>query len=124
MTTNTIVAEFEERIEAMCDIRPLPDMPVRFKIITDYNDEYLEITGHNLPATMLSKFSDWILLEVLNDKDVDKVSNSEFAILSQRQLRRRDKRECSLETGVMDYLNQKYVKNSSSLAKTSKKESD
>lgn len=124
MIKNRMLAVFEDRIEELVDIRPLIELKERYRIIEDLNEEFYQMTGQNLPANLLSKLSDWVLMEVLIDKDVDKVTNSEFAILSPRQIRRRDKRENSVEGGVMDYLNLKYVKNKDSLAKKVKKESD
>ena len=124
MVKNNVLAEYETMIEELMAVRPLLDLAERFKITSELNEGYYMANGQNLPAFMLSKLSDWLLMEVLIDKDVDKVSNTEFAILSHRQLRRRDKRENSVEGGVMDYLNLKFVKNKDSLAKIVKKESE
>lgn len=122
MIKNNILADFENRIDELTEQRPLPNLEKRFSLIEEINEEFYQITEHNLPPFLLSKLSDWVLLEVLNDKDVDKVAKNEFAILSPRQLRRRDKRENSVEDEVMDYLNLKYVKKKNSLAKKTTKE--
>lgn len=122
MIKNNILAEFEIRIEELVNTRPLIDLQERFKLVEEINEEFFRLTEQNLPQFLLSQLSDWVLLEVLNDRDVDKVSNNEFAILSQRQLRRRDKRENSVGGEVMDYLNMKYVKKEDSLAKKVKKD--
>ena len=124
MTKNSILADYEERIDEMVAVRPFAELPKRYKNIEAINEEFYQITGQNLPPFLLSKMSDWVLMEILNDRDVDNVANSEFAILSPTQLRRRDKRESSIESGVMDYLNLKYVKNKDSLANKTKKGSD
>lgn len=122
MIKNNILADFEDRIDELTEQRPLPNLEQRFSMIEEINEEFYQITEHNLPSFLMSKLSDWVLLEVLNDKDVDKVAKNEFAILSSRQLRRRDKRENSVEDEVMDYLNLKYVKKKNSLAKKTTKE--
>lgn len=122
MIKNNILADFENRIDELTEQRPLPNLEKRFGLIDEINEEFYQITEHNLPSFLLSKLSDWVLLEVLNDKDVDKVAKNEFAILSSRQLKRRDKRENSVEDEVMDYLNLKYVKKKNSLAKKTTKE--
>lgn len=124
MIKNNILADFEYRIEELLMTRPLPELQERFRVVEELNEEFYKITETNLPPLFLSRLSDWVLLEVLNDKDVDKVANNEFAILSPRQLRRRDKRENSVEGEVMDYLNLKYVKKKDSLAKKNTKELD
>lgn len=122
MIKNNILADFEDKIIELVSLRPLPELTERYKIIENMNEEFYKLTGHNLPPFLLSKLSDWCLMEILNNKDVDKVTNTEFAILSPRQLRRRDKRENSVDGEVMDYLNLKYVKQKDSLAKKTTKE--
>lgn len=124
MNANNILVEYEERIEELISVRPLLELEERFRVVEEINEEFYQLTGQNLPCFMISRLSDWLLIEILNDRDVDKVSNSEFAILSPRQLRRRDKRESSVEGEVMDYLNLKYVKKKDSLAKKTTKEMD
>lgn len=124
MIKNSVLAEFEGRIERIVAVRPVPPMEERFKIVEELNEKFYMRTEQNLPQFMLSQLTDWILIEVLNDRDVDKVTNSEFAILSPRQLRRRDRRENSVEGEVMDYLNLKYVKNKDSLSKKVRKEAE
>ena len=93
------------------------------QVITEINENFFREAEVNLPSYLLSKLTDWYLSDVLKDKSVDKVTNTEYAILSSRQLKRRDIRECSVTTEVSDYLELKYNKNFSSLAKTIKKES-
>ena len=93
------------------------------QVITEINESFFREAEVNLPSYLLSKLTDWYLSDVLKDKSVDKVTNTEYAILSSRQLKRRDIRECSVTTEVSDYLELKYNKNFSSLAKTIKKES-
>lgn len=122
MIKNNILADFENKIDEITEQRPLPSLDERFKLIEEINEEFYQIIEHNLPSFLMSKLSDWVLLEILNDKDVDKVAKNEFSILSPRQLRRRDKRENSVEDEVMDYLNLKYVKKKNSLAKKNTKE--
>ena len=95
----------------------------RDQVITEINESFFREAEVNLPSYLLSKLTDWYLSDVLKDKSVDKVTNTEYAILSSRQLKRRDIRECSVTTEVSDYLELKYNKNFSSLAKTIKKES-
>ena len=93
------------------------------QVITEINENFFREAEVNLPSYLLSKLTDWYLSDVLKDKSVDKVTNTEYAILSSRQLKRRDIRECSVTAEVSDYLEQKYKKNFSSVAKTIKKES-
>lgn len=123
MMKNDIIAEFESSVEHFVNFKPVPELKERYRIINKLNEEFFKRTqGDNLPPYLLSRLSDWVLFEVLKDKNVDKVTDSEFAILSTGQLKRRNKRENSVEGEVMDYLNLKYIKNKDSLAKKTHKE--
>lgn len=124
MIKNNVITDFEIIIEDMIAVRPLPSLNDRHTAIEAVNEDFYKIAGQNLPNYILSMFSDWFLIEILNDKDVDKVTNSEFAILSPRQLKRRDKRENSVLGEVMDYLNLKFVKKNDGLSKKVKKASE
>lgn len=114
--------QFEERVEQLTTASPLPTLEERYKHIEALNAEYYGITGNDLPSPLLVLLADWILTETLKDRSTNKVSTTDFAILSNRQLKRRDKRESIVDGEVMDYLNQKYIKNKDSLSKKAHKE--
>lgn len=114
---NAVIAEYENKVEDLVNLKPIPEIEERKEIVELLNEEYYQKNGNNLPVHLLSKLSDWILVEVLNDRDVDKVTNNEHPILSHRQFKRRDRRENSLGDNLMDYLNQKYVGRQDSLSK-------
>ncbi|MFT8313278.1 MAG: hypothetical protein ABF633_03370 [Clostridium sp.] len=125
MARNDVLTEFENSINAMVEVALVPSLQERYNRTVQINEEFFERTGgSNLPSYLLNILADWILLEILKDKDVDKVSKTEFAILSPRQIRRRDKRENSVEDEIMDFLNLKYVKQKDSLYKKLKKASE
>ena len=125
MARNDVLTEFENSINAMVEVALVPILQERYNRTVQINEEFFERTGgSNLPSYLLNILADWILLEILKDKDVDKVSKTEFAILSPRQIRRRDKRENSVEDEIMDFLNLKYVKQKDSLYKKLKKASE
>lgn len=122
MSKNRVIFVYENRIDELVNQEEVPALDVRFKIIEDLNEEYFKETGSMLPSHLISKLTDWVLNETLKDRTVDKVTNNEFAILSPRQIKRRVKRETSVQANVLDYLELKYVKNQSSLAKVTRKE--
>lgn len=124
MLKNRIIQEFEDRVIDVIETSPVPELQVRYRLIEELNEEFYQKTTQNLPPHLLSMLTDWVLIEVLKDKDVDKVANSEYAVLSHRQLRRRDKRENSVQGEVLDYLELRYVKQMDSLKKTVRTESE
>lgn len=119
---NNIVGLFEKIILDMTSIRPLPDLEVRARNIDDLNNEYIKRTDNQLPPYLISILTDWYLLEVLLDKNVDKVTKTEHPILSARQIKRRVLRESTMEGDVIDFLQQKCIKRQNSLRKTIHKE--
>lgn len=121
---NSIISKYSDVVDSWLELKGTVDIERREIMIAQLNDSFVQETGDSLPTTLLCKLSDWILLEVLHDKDVDKVTNNEFAILSRRQLKRRDRRENSSEDNVIDYLNQKFKKRRDSLSRKSTVEID
>lgn len=119
---NNIMAVFEETVLNMIKVEPIPDIEVRGRSIEELNNACIKRTGNPLPSYLLLILTDWYLSETLKDKDVDKVSNNEFAILSNRQLKRRYTRECAVGNDNIDYLDQRFTKNKDSLAKKITKE--
>lgn len=122
MSKNKVIFVYENRIDELINQEELPALEVRFKMIEDLNEEYFKETGATLPSHLINKLADWILNETLKDRAVDKVTNNDFAILSPRQIKRRVKREASVQDNVLDYLELKYVKNQDSLSKVIRKE--
>lgn len=122
MSKNKVIFVYENRIDELINQEELPALEVRFKLIEDLNEEYFKETGATLPSHLINKLTDWVLNETLKDRTVDKVTNTEFAILSPRQIKRRVKRETSVQDNVLDYLELKYVKNQDSLSKVTCKE--
>lgn len=124
MSKNKVIFIYENRIDELVNQEEVPVLEARFKIIEDLNEEYFQETGSMLPSQLINKLTDWVLNETLKDRTVDKVTNNEFSILSSRQIKRRVKRETSVQDNVLDYLELKYVKNQSSLAKVTRKEQE
>ncbi|OAA90879.1 hypothetical protein [Clostridium ljungdahlii] len=124
MIKNEIVEVFERRIDDVVVRENLPNLQERFKAIEQISEDYYQQTEKILPSYLLNRLGDWVLEEVLKDKTVDKVANDEYAVLSYRQIRRRTKRENSVSSEVMDYLDLKMNKNYSSLLKTVRRECD
>ena len=122
---NHVIAEFEDRIKDYMETRPVPSLEERYSIIEQLNEEFFQRTnGKVLPHFLLGRLTDWVLKEELTNRDIDKVTKTEFAILSHRQLRRRDRRERSFNVETVDFLNQKYTKRRDSLFKKLKKVSE
>lgn len=124
MTKNNVIAEFENKVINLVEANSVPELKERYKLIEQVNEEFYKKTSQNLPPHILSMLTDWVLIEVLKDRNVDKVTNNEYAVLSHRQLRRRDKRENSVMGEVLDYLDLRYTKQMDSLKKTVRADSD
>lgn len=84
------------------------------KFVEDVCNYYMEQTGLQIPNTMLSALADFLLDATFTDTSNDKVSNTEYAILSPRQLRRREQRE---RVSDDDYLQYKHHERNDGIAK-------
>ncbi len=77
----------------------------RIQIAQDITDSYREQNGQDLKPFFLESLGDFILNDVLTDRSTNKVTRDAYPILSQRQFKRRDKREFIMEADTMDYFN-------------------
>ena len=82
-----------------------PDLDVKHKIINQIADAYLDEVDETLPPVMLEILTEWYLADDLKSKDVDKVTNTEYPILSPHQIQRRIKKHPMVEGDKLDYLN-------------------
>jgi len=101
-----------------------PALEDRHALVTDLIEDHFEITGRMPNSYTLCKLGDYILIEDLKDKDVDKVSNNDFPILSDMQVKRRDRKQFPMEADTIDYLEAKINKRLDSLAITHTKETE
>lgn len=111
---------FEESVAELSAItyHKLPDPEVRVKEVEDLVESYYDFVGDYPDSMQLFKLSNYILSKELKDMDVDKVTNAEFPFLSEYQLKRRERKQVSMEADNMDFLESKFNKGLDSLAKT------
>lgn len=75
------------------------EMPLQWKknAVTKWIDGYVRETGRRPDSFTLSKLANYLLKEDLKDRHPDKVSRTEYAILSRDQLVVRERREKGIE---------------------------
>lgn len=119
-------SSFKERVFALGKLR-LADMPKDAERVNHVNnmvEEYYRVVGEMPKPYLLSKLADYLLSSELKSRDVDKVTNTEFPILSEYQQIRRERSQVSMETDNMDFLDTKFNKGLDSLAKTTVKKAE
>ena len=100
---NTINAKYLDRINLV--VKYALDLESKkLKIIEITEDYYLEV-GDQIPPQHLYLLTEWLLADVLKCKDVDKVTNTEYPILSKYQIKRRNKKQVAVLTDTLDHLN-------------------
>ncbi|OAA91468.1 hypothetical protein [Clostridium ljungdahlii] len=77
------------------------------EIVVQISEYYCIQTSYQIRSEMLTALADFLLDECLTNKDVDKVSNTEYPILSFRQIHRRYLREQTLGAEVLQYADNK-----------------
>lgn len=103
-TFNVINNKYSKRIEEI--IKTAPELDVKHRVIEEITEKYFNEVGEQMPYYMITLLSDWYLSGELKSKNVDKVSNTEYPILSQHQIKRRNKKYPVIDGDVLDYLNQ------------------
>lgn len=115
------ISEFGEKVDALIEL-PLKEIAkpeVLIEQVEQMLEEFYTTVGRYPNGSVLSKLGTYILSADLRDKSVDKVTNTEFPILSEAQIRRRNRKQVSVEDQTLDFLEVKYNKQLDSLARVS-----
>lgn len=70
----------------------------------DLSNYYYKLTGYVMPNSMLTALADFILDDTFIDRDIDKVANNDYPILSNRQIKRRKARQMLVENDLLEYF--------------------
>jgi hypothetical protein len=99
-----IDAEFHSYILELLNTAREYSTPERNEIVENLAYYYRKLTDYNLSRVMLSALSDFILDDELTDRNINKVTDNDYPILSFYQMKRRNKREMAMEWNVIEYL--------------------
>lgn len=100
---NSINGRYTARVEELIRYNiPLDEKKAK---IIDISEEYFVEVGEQLPSPLLYQLTEWFLHETLSVKNVDKVSRTEYPVLSLHQIKRRDRKQVSVVSDTLDYLN-------------------
>ncbi len=91
MSNNSINNRYVKEIEELVNARPVPELEDRKKAIEDITERYFQETGNILPATYITKLTDWFLADELGNRDNRKVQKQDYPILTKNQERRRNR---------------------------------
>jgi hypothetical protein len=118
---NKYIEDFDARCEELSNTK-LEDAPKVEVIINQVNEmieEYFKYVGSMPKPKSLERLANYILVNELKSKDVDKVANTDFPILSDIQLKRRARKQMVMQDSTLDFLNTKYNKQIDSLSRAS-----
>ncbi|WP_407708488.1 hypothetical protein ACIU4M_00555 [Bacillus altitudinis] len=126
MSINKYIEDFEEKATELAGkkINECPPVEERIKQVDEMVNHYFEYTGKFPKPFILELLGSYILVEELKDKDVDKITNKDFPIMSESQVNRRLRKRLLLQDDTIDFLNTKYNKQMSSLAKKTVKKAE
>lgn len=100
---NNINNKYTNRIEEL--IKYSIDLDSKRKKIIDITEEYYIEVGEIMPQPLLYLLTEWFLADVLKSKDVDKVSKTEYPVLSVHQIKRRGRKQIAVINDTLDHLN-------------------
>lgn len=118
--------DFAERAEELAG-RKLVDCPkieVRVQQVEDMLSQYYNQVGKHPKGMVLEQLGSYLLVDDLKDKDVDKVTNTDYPIMSESQLKRRARSQVLMQDTTLDFLNNKLNKQIDSLARTTHRQVD
>lgn len=118
--------QFTDRAEELANtkLEDAPSVAKRNQKVNDLLEEHYTLTGKMPKADALRFLADYILITDLKNKDVDKVSNEEFPILSDVQVKRRHRKQMLMKDETLDFLNNKVNKQLDSLSRTTVKKAE
>lgn len=106
---NNINSKYFDKVNEITDNEVSLDE--KKQLIIDITEEYFCETNEVMPEELLIILTNWFLECILKSKDVDKVSKSDYPILSHHQIKRRNKKQLSVSYETLDYISQPKVKN-------------
>lgn len=126
LSIDEYIEQFNEKAEELSNTKlsDAPDVTVIIAQVDEMIEEYFRVVGYMPAPYTLNKLADYILVNELKDKGVDKVSNTEYPILSDIQLRRRARKQFTAQDTTLDFLNTKFNKQVDSLARKSVKKAE
>lgn len=111
--------DFAERAEEL-SFKKLADCPkidVRLKQVNDMLTQYYKTVGTYPKGLVLEQLASYLLVDDLKNRDVDKVTNTPFPIMSDSQLKRRARSQPVMQDTTLDFLNTKLHKQIDSLSR-------
>lgn len=120
------IEDFAVKAEELAGLKlaDCPELDVRKKQVTDLLETYYNTVGKNPKSIVLENLGSYIMVEDLKNKDVDKVTNTEFPVLSEIQIKRRARKQMIMQDSTIDFLNNKFHKEIDSLARKTVKKAD
>ena len=124
------VAEYIEQFTKLAEdlantkLQDAPKVEVITSQVNALIEEYYSKVGKFPKSYVLELLANYILINELKNKDVDKVANNEFPILSEVQIKRRNRKQVSMQDETIDFLNTKLNKQIDSLAKKTVKKAE
>lgn len=120
------IEEFNERALELSKtkLEDAPKQSVLNAMVENMVEDYYRYVGCFPKPHILELLANYILINELKNKDVDKVTNEDYPILSDIQLKRRTRKQFLVQDSTLDFLNTKYHKNIDSLAKKTVKKAD
>ena len=100
---NNINAKYSDRVEIITKYSI--DLESKKNKIIDITEEYFLEVGEQIPQHLLYQLTEWFLEDTLKSKDVDKVSKTEYPVLSIHQIKRRGRKQISVMVDTLDHLN-------------------
>lgn len=124
--TRKYIEQFKDHVIELLKIRhdALASQEERNKEVEQLLEEYKEIVGRYPDSYWLDKLGTYLLNGELKRHDVDKVTNTEYPVLSESQQKRRLRKQTSVEADTLDFLDTKFNKTVDSLSKKPVKKPD
>lgn len=101
--------QFEREVDMLLEIKEILPLPVRKQQVEDLCELYYQSTGKKPPSYQLERLADYLLADMLRDKDIHKVKNQAYPVLSEGQQKLRNRRERRVGDENLDFIKIKEI---------------
>lgn len=102
-------ADYVTEILATSNSKTIPSVETRKDVIVAITEAYMIQVGEQPDGVQLQRLANWLLLEDLTNSHPDKVTLTEYPIMTNRQLRGRYSREVANERLEYTLTEQEYL---------------
>lgn len=100
---------FEKEVDVLLEMKELLPLSTRLSQVEDLCEKFFVTTEKRPPSFQLDRLGNYLLADMLRDKDIHKVKKQEYPVLSEGQQKLRNRRERRVGDENLDFIKIKEI---------------